>query len=115
MANILKVNEQNTIQQLAAQGWSQRRISRELKVDRKTVRRYLTATAKSPTLSTPGASLPEVKSPGVSTPGKTTGVALVTEAVPAETGRPSFCEPHRRRIDTAADRRVRADIERARP
>jgi transposase len=99
MANILKVNEQNTIQQLAAQGWSQRRISRAFKVDRKTVRRYLTAAAKSPTLSTPGTSPPEVKSPSISPPGKATGLALVTEAVPAETGRPSFCEPHRRRID----------------
>ena len=52
MANILKVNEQNTIQQLAAQGWSGRRIARELKVDRKTVRRYLQEAAKSPTIST---------------------------------------------------------------
>ena len=41
MANVLKVNEQNTIQQLAALGWSRKRITRELGIDRKTVRRYL--------------------------------------------------------------------------
>jgi len=70
MANILKVNEQNTIQQLAAQGWSGRRIARELRVDRKSVRRYLQAAAKSPTISTPGSAAAEPKSPTISTPGK---------------------------------------------
>ena len=84
MANILKVNEQNTIQQLAAQGWSLRRITRELQVDRKTVRRYLRAAAKSPTLSTPGPA---------------PGPPLITEALPAVAGRPSGCEPHRPQID----------------
>ena len=47
MANILKVHEQNTIQELAAQGWARRRIARELKLDRKTVRRYLETASKS--------------------------------------------------------------------
>jgi len=58
MANILKVHEQNTIQELAARGWSRRRIARELGLDRKTVRRYLSEAAKSPTLSTPGSAPP---------------------------------------------------------
>jgi DNA-binding NarL/FixJ family response regulator len=39
MANVLKLHEQNAIQALAAQGWSRRRIARELKINRKTVRR----------------------------------------------------------------------------
>ena len=52
MANILKVNEQNTILELAGKGWSLRRIAQELKIDRKTVRRYLRAAAKSPSIST---------------------------------------------------------------
>jgi transposase len=99
MANILKVNEQNTIQQLAAEGWSLRRITRELQVDRKTVRRYLRASAKSPTLSTPGATEPAAKSPPISTPGPAAAPELVTETPPAAAGRPSGCEPHRPQID----------------
>jgi DNA invertase Pin-like site-specific DNA recombinase len=39
---------------VVAQGWSRRRIARALKLDRKTVRRYLNAASKSPTISTPG-------------------------------------------------------------
>lgn len=99
MANVLKVNEQSTIQQLAKQGWSRRRISRELQVDRKTVRRYLEAAAKSPTISTPGSGEGEAKSPGISTPGQPAGQGLVKAALKAEAGRPSHCEPHRQRID----------------
>ena len=98
MANILKVLEQNTIQDLAAQGWSRRRIARELDLDRKTVRRYLAAGSKSPTISTPGS--PEVagsKSP-ISTAGEPAGADLVTAALEAEAGRPGFCDPHRARI-----------------
>src|ERR1017187_8021936 len=103
MANILKVNEQNTIEQLAAQGWSRRRIARELKVDRKTVRRYLEAAAKSPTISTPGSAPPtESKSP-ISTPGTPAGPDSGAAALEAETGRPSFCDPHRARIESKVD------------
>ena len=98
MANLLKVNEQNTIQQLAAQGWSRRRIARELNVDRKTVRRYLASLGKSPTISTPGSTEPgEAKAP-ISTPEKESGAHLVTAALEAEAGRPSLCDPHRARI-----------------
>lgn len=103
MANVLKVHEQNTIQQLAARGWSRRRIAQHLQIDRKTVRRYLKTAAKSPTISTPGN---EVKIPPISTPGKTggpTSADLVLSAIQAEAGRPSFCGAHRQRIACKLD------------
>lgn len=103
MANVLKVHEQNTIEQLAAQGWSRRRIAQQLQIDRKTVRRYLQAGAKSPTISTPGN---EVKIPPISTPGKSgepIGADLVASVIQAEAGRPSFCEAHRQRIECKLD------------
>ena len=83
MANILKVHEQNAIEQLTAQGWSGRRIARQLGIDRKTVRRYLRAAAKSP----------------ISTAGPATGPEWVTEALQAEAGRPSLCDSQLLRIE----------------
>jgi len=51
--NQLKVNQQQTIVALFAQGWSKRRIARELALDRATVRKYLAgAAAKPPTPQT---------------------------------------------------------------
>src|SRR3974390_251939 len=96
MANVLKVHEQNTIEQLAAQGWSRRRIAQHLQIDRKTVRRYLKAAAKSPTTSTPAH---KPQKPPLSTPRQPNGPELVVVAARAEAGRPSFCEAHRQRIE----------------
>ena len=106
MANVLKVQEQDSITQLAAAGWPIRRIARQLGLDRKTVRRYLrgagakaapTEASKSPTISTPGSAEPaESKSP-ISTAGSE-GIA---EVVPEQktrgvrgAGRPGQCEVH---------------------
>ena len=99
MANILKVLEQNMIEQLVAQGWSRRRIARHLGLDRKTVRRYLRAGAKSPTISTPGPAVPEPATSPISTPGAAVAATVVTEALQAQAGRPSLCEDHRARIE----------------
>lgn len=41
MSNLLKVSEQTTIYSLAQRGWSQRRIAKELGINRETVGRYL--------------------------------------------------------------------------
>ena len=41
MANVLKMAKIQSIQQLHAAGWSQRRIASELEIDRGTVVRYL--------------------------------------------------------------------------
>jgi hypothetical protein len=40
MASILKVYEQSSIQELAARGWSRRRIARTLKLDRRWIDRH---------------------------------------------------------------------------
>src|SRR5215470_17038447 len=41
MSNVLKVSLQTTIYSLAQRGWSQRRIAKELGINRETVGRYL--------------------------------------------------------------------------
>jgi len=62
--NQLKVNQQTTIAALYEQGWSKRRIARELGVDRLTVRRYLAAAqSKSPTHPHTGSEAQNPKSP----------------------------------------------------
>jgi hypothetical protein len=57
--NQLKVHQQETIAALFQQGWSKRKIARELALDRATVRKYLAgAISKSPTPLT-GSTRPE--------------------------------------------------------
>lgn len=52
MSNVLKMPVQNSIQNLAANGWSVRRIARELRLNRRTVARYLLTAAKCTTSET---------------------------------------------------------------
>jgi hypothetical protein len=52
--NELSVILQHPILTLAANGWSQRRIARELDVNRETVGRYLRLVRSNPAISTPG-------------------------------------------------------------
>lgn len=106
--NQLKVNQQQTIVALHEQGWSKRRIARELGLDRKTVRRHLRAAgpksptdpqtgsaaqdSKSPTPQTGSAPVWESKSPGNPQP----GVLHLGGAGPD-----SLCEPWKERIEVA--------------
>lgn len=62
--NQLKVNRQHTIVSLFEQGWSKRKIARELGLDRATVRKYLAGvTPKPPTPQTGSLESTEAKSP----------------------------------------------------
>src|SRR5438132_5123169 len=62
--NQLNVNQQQTILTLRQQGWSKRRIARELGLDRATVRKYLAeGDSKSPTPQAGSAESPPPKSP----------------------------------------------------
>lgn len=53
MANVLKMAIVQSIQQLRASGWSQRRIARELEIDRGTVARYLHSSPPDPNAAIP--------------------------------------------------------------
>jgi len=84
MANRLKMAQQKAIQALREKGWSQRRIARELRVNRETVGRYVRLAEQAsqgdedskPALSIPGSDPPK---PAISIPGSA--------------GRQSLCEP----------------------
>ena len=91
MCNVLKVSHQEAIRSLYQKGWSQRRIGRELGINRRTVRRYVEEEAKCTSISTPGSGEPEeAKCTTISTPG----------AESAEPwGRRSRCEPFEAAID----------------
>jgi hypothetical protein len=93
--NQLKVNQQQTIVALHEQGWSKRRIARELGLDRKTVRRCLalTVVSKSPGDPQTGSeAVPPSKSPG----DPRTGPMDLGGAGPD-----SLCEPWKERIEAA--------------
>lgn len=97
MANRLKVAKVSTIQDLHAQGWSQRRIARELGISRGAVARHLQAAAneaKAPlgSESSNGAKAP----PGSGDPAEAPNRA--TSQTKAPTGSRSDCEPFRELI-----------------
>ena len=89
--NQLNVNQQQTILTLRQQGWSKRRIARELGLDRATVRKYLAeADSKSPTPQAGSAESPPAKSPTNPQTGSSNG-----------SGPASQCEPWREQIEQA--------------
>ena len=115
--NRLEVSLQQTIITLAQRGWSQRRIARELAVDRETVKRYAPP-AKPATNPTAGSE--ETKpatganpTTGSDVPGATAEPAKPATAATNPTagfspGPPSRCEPHRAVIAAALERGLTA-------
>lgn len=106
--NQLEVNQQNAIVTLYRQGWSRRRIARELGVDRSAVRRYLVAAGAKPPTNPRTGSEPEVSKP----PTPQTGPEPVSDAKPPTdprtgvlplggAGPESLCEPWKEVIEAA--------------
>ena len=100
--NELTVNLQHSILTLAANGWSQRRIARELDVNRETVARYVRLDKAKPAISTPGSEPASDSNPAISTAGSEADQnpepAISTLG---SLGRQSLCEPWAPRIETA--------------
>ena len=101
--NRLKVSLQHSIVTLAANGWSRRRIARELGVDRGTVSKYLQTPDPKPAISTPGSERSEGANPAISTLGSEAQLsskpAIAISGSVA--GRQSLCQPWQAQIEAA--------------
>jgi transposase len=114
--NRLKVNLQQSIKSLAARGWSKRRISRELRVDRATVSRHLVAAN--------AATNPALGSEALGPPPPCNGAggeanAAGNPALGAKPGPPSLCAPFEAEIRAAvaaglSAKRIHQDLTRDR-
>ena len=97
MSNVLKVNHQEAIRSLHEKRWSNRRIARELGINRRTVSRY---TSKCATISTAGSEAATEAKCAISTAGISADAepkcAISTTGNWA--GRKSQCEPMAERI-----------------
>lgn len=89
MSNQLKMAEISAIQTLLQRGWSQRRIARELGVNRETVARYAAAQEPKPAISTAGsaAEKPPDLTGGSGPPGPKPAISTAGVA-----GRKSLCD-----------------------
>ena len=105
--NQLKMDIQQTISTLSRGGWSQRRIARELGIDRETVARYrrLARQAEEPKPAIPpaGSEPAEGPNPAIVPPGSE--VATVPSHPPAELAKPSHFA---RRVQARASQSLRA-------
>src|ERR1700739_1807368 len=93
MSNVLKVSLQTTIYSLAQRGWSQRRIAKELGINRETVSRYLRL--PKPAISTAGFEDDEAAKPAISITGNLAGKEESKPAISiagAGAGHRSRCE-----------------------
>ena len=86
--NELNVNLQHSILTLAGNGWSSRRIARELGINRETVGKYLLLSRPKPAIPISGSEPSPDSKPAISTAG-------------SATGRQSLCLPHLTQIEAA--------------
>ena len=95
MSNVLRVSLQTTIYSLADRGWSQRRIARELGINRETVGRYLRLAEAKPAISTPGSDGNSESKPAILTagPGGSGEAKPAISTAGKSVGRKSQCEP----------------------
>jgi hypothetical protein len=102
--NELNVNLQHTILTLAGNGWSNRRIARELGINRETVGKYLLLARPKPAISTPGSEPDSNSKPAIpisgSEPSPDSKPAISTAGSAA--GRQSLCQPLSPQIEAAA-------------
>src|SRR2546428_6818197 len=96
----LKVNQQQSIVALHAQGWSKRRIARELGLDRGTVRKYLVAISKPATPHTGSAeSLPSKPASNPHTGSEEAGHSkTANKPATRDCGPASCCDPLREQL-----------------
>jgi transposase len=101
--NELNVNLQHSILTLAGNGWSNRRIARELGINRETVGKYLLLARPKPAISTPGSEPDPNSKPAIpisgSGPPSDSKPAISTAGSAA--GRQSLCHPHSPQIEAA--------------
>ena len=101
--NELNVNLQHSILTLAGNGWSNRRIARELDINRETVGKYLLLARPKPAISTSGSEPDPNSNPAIpisgSGPPADPKPAISTAGSAA--GRQSLCLPHLTQIEAA--------------
>ena len=116
--NHLKMDIQLAISTLTGRGWSQRRIARELDIDRETVARYRKlarqAEAPKPAIVPAGSEAVPEANPAISPVGSEAPAPSTGESNPAispagsKPGRLSHCEPFKAFIETGLDRGLSA-------
>ena len=110
--NELKVNQRHAIVTLHQQGWSKRKIARELGVDRSAVRRYLAGTDSKPPTNPQTGSEAQNPPAAAESPSPATGLEEVFPAKPPTNprtgvlalggaGPDSLCEPWKESIQAA--------------
>jgi transposase len=120
--NELKMDIQQAIRTLSGSGWSQRKIARELGIDRETVARYRRlareAEAAKPAIAPAGSAPAQASNPAIVPPGSEASTTPTSNAAelsnpaisPAgsKSGRSSQCEPFEPLIQEGLDRGLSA-------